>query len=137
MKTGLDLDFIHRTLKTTGVVLLIAFFFGIYYYGFWPALAFFSGGIWGMVNLIFITGLIRAAVRPGGADVLKSVGLGIIKFPLLYAAGYFLLKVPQFDPLYLLAGFTLLFAIILLKVVGRAIVGLDDNKQHNGNFGQA
>lgn len=136
MKTRLDLSFVHRTLKTTGVVLLIVALFGLYYVGLWPSLAFLSGGIWGMVNLMFITGLIRATIRPDGVDTPKAVGLAIIKFPLLYGAGYFLLKVPQFEPLHIMAGFSLLLVIIVLKVVGRAVLGLDDNKQQNENLGQ-
>ncbi|UCG60370.1 MAG: hypothetical protein JSV52_08520 [Candidatus Zixiibacteriota bacterium] len=136
MKTELDLSFILRTLKTTGVVLLIGAAFGLYYLGPWPSLAFLSGGTWGMVNLIFITGLVRVTIRPEGVDTQKALGWAIIKFPLLYGAGYFLLKVPQFEPLHLLAGFSLLLLIIVLKVVGRAILGLDEKQQQNQNFGQ-
>jgi len=43
MKDTLGLDFITRTLKTTGVLLLIAFPFGLYYYGLYPTLAVLSG----------------------------------------------------------------------------------------------
>jgi hypothetical protein len=136
MKTAFEPDFIQRTLRTTGVVLLIGFLFGVYYFGFWPSLAFLSGGIWGMVNLIFLTALIRASLRPEGANIMKAAGVAVIKFQLLYLAGYFLLKVPQFEPLHLLAGFSLIFVVIVLKVVGRAVLGLDENKQHNGNLGQ-
>ena len=78
MKTELDLSFIHRTLKTTGVVLLIGALFGLYYFGVWPSLAFLSGGIWGMVNLMFITGLIRATIRPGGVNT--SLADGTVRF---------------------------------------------------------
>jgi len=131
MKTSFDLDFIQRTLRTTGVVLLVGFVFGIYYFGFWPALGFLSGGIWGMVNIFFITGLVRASIRPEGVDVIRTAGLAVVKFPLLYLAGYFLLKVPRFEPLQLLVGFSLLFAVMVLKVVARAILGLDENQQHS------
>ena len=136
MITGIDQDFVGRTLKTTGIVLLVCTLFGIYYFGLWPSIAFLSGGIWGMVNLIFIAGLIRATIRPDDVDLTRAVGLAVIKFPLLYAAGYFLIKVEYFEPLHLLAGFSLLFAIILLKVVSRAILGLDENKQENSNLGR-
>ena len=136
MKSEFDLSFIHRTLKTTGVVLLIGLAFGAYYFGLWPALAFFSGGVWSMLNLIFLTGLVRFALRPDGADTSRVIGMAIIKFPLLYLAGYFLLKVPQFNPLHVLAGFSVLFVVIVLKVVARAILGLDDNRQHNSNPGR-
>ncbi len=136
MKTGFELDFIDRTLKVTGIVLLIGLLFGLYYFGLWPALAFFSGGIWGMVNIIFLTGLVRATIRPDKADTMKAAGLAIIKFPLLYLAGYFLLKVPQFDPLHLLAGFSLLFVVLVLKVVGRAVLGMDETDRQPTNPGQ-
>lgn len=129
MKTGFDLEFIGRTLKTTGIVLLIGFLFGIYYFGFWPALAFLSGGMWGIVNLIFLTGLVRAFLRPDGVDTMKTAGLAVVKFPLLYFAGYCLLKVPMFEPLHLLSGFSLLFAVIILKVVSRVILEPGENRQ--------
>jgi hypothetical protein len=89
-----------------------------------------------MVNIIFITGLVRATIRPDGANAMKAAGLAIIKFPLLYLAGYFLLKVPQFDPLHLLAGFSLLFVVLVLKVVGRAVLGLDETNRQPTNPGQ-
>ncbi|UCD64904.1 MAG: hypothetical protein JSW34_05595 [Candidatus Zixiibacteriota bacterium] len=136
MKTGFELDFVARTLRITGVVLLISLPFGIYYFGIWPALAFFSGGIWGMVNLIFLSSLIRTAIRPGGADTTRAVGFAVIKFPLLYLAGYALLKVPRFEPLHLLAGFSVLFLVMLLKATARALLGLDETGEHNSNPGQ-
>lgn len=136
MKSDFDLSFISRTIKTTGAVLLLGLLFGLYYFGPWPALAFFSGGVWGMLNIIFLTGLVRMTIRPDGVDTSRAIGMAVIKFPLLYLAGYFLLKVPQFEPLHLLAGFSVLFVVIVLKVVARAILGLDDNQQHNSNPGR-
>ena len=41
----MGLEFIDRTLKTSGVVLLVFFPFGLFYLGVFPALAAFSGGI--------------------------------------------------------------------------------------------
>jgi hypothetical protein len=122
----LGLEFLDRTLRTTGIVLLIFLPFGLYYIGVWPALAVFSGGVWGLVNLIFVSALIRAAIQTGEVDKMKTLGLVIIKFPLLYGAGYFLTQVPQFDPLYLLAGFTSLFVIIVLRGVGTAMMRASD-----------
>jgi hypothetical protein len=121
------LEFIDRTLRTTGIVLLIFLPFGVYYLGIWPALAVFSGGVWGMVNLIFISALVRATIKPGRPDKMKVLGLGVFKFPLLYLSGYALLKVPQFSPLFLLCGFTSLLAIIVLKGIGMAIMKAGDD----------
>lgn len=136
MKSGFELDFIHRTLRTTGVVLLICLIFGLYYFGVYPTLAFFSGGIWSMINFMFVAALVTATIRRDGADKGRALGLAVVKFPLLYLTGYFLLKVSQFEPLHLLAGFSMLLVIIVLKVVGRVLLGLDDNKKQSHKVGQ-
>ena len=122
----MGLEFIDRTLKTTGVVLLVFLPFGVYYLGVWPALAVFSGGVWGMVNMIFISALVRAAIHPGKIDKRKVIGIAIFKFPLLYLSGYALAKVPQFDPLYLLAGFSSLMLIMILKAIGGSLWRVSD-----------
>ena len=132
----MGLGFLDRTLRTTGIVLLIFLPFGLYYLGVYPSLAVFSGGVWGMLNLMFISALVRSAIRPEAINKLQVIGIAVFKFPLLYGAGYFLLKVPQFEPLHIMAGFSLLLIVIVLKVVGRAVLGLDDNKQQNENLGQ-
>ena len=129
MKESLGFDFINRTLRTTGVVLLISLFPGMYYFGVFPTLAVFSGGVWGIINLMFLSALIRAALRTGNVDILKVAGLALIKFPLLYVSGYFLLKVEQFEPLHLLIGFSTLLAVMALKVIARALLGLDEREQ--------
>ncbi len=122
----MGLEFIDRSLRTTGVVLLIFLPFGLYYLGLWPCLAVFSGGIWGMINLIFISALVRSTLRPDGVDKLKTLGLALFKFPLLYLSGYFLLIVPQFQPLYLLCGFSAIFLIMVLKALGIAMTRAND-----------
>ena len=84
-----------------------------------------------MVNLIFLSALVRAALRPGHVDRVKVVGLAFVKFPLLYLSGYFLLRAGYFEPLHLLAGFSMILAVIVLKVVAHALFGLD--KEHRKN----
>lgn len=123
----MGLEFIDRTLKTTGIVLLIFLPFGIYYLGIWPSLAVFSGGVWGMVNLIFISALVRAAICPEKVDKRKVLGIAIFKFPLLYLSGYALARVPQFNPLFLLYGFSSLMLIIVLKAIGGSIWRVSDH----------
>lgn len=124
---NLDLGFLDRTLRTTGVVLLLFLPFGLYYFGLYPTLAIFSGGIWGMLNFIFISALVRAAISAEGTDKGRAIILSLIKFPLLYGAGFFLLKVTQFEPWQLLIGFTSLLAIMLLKILGRLFLRLDES----------
>lgn len=126
MKSNLDSDFISRTLKTTAILVLIFVPFGLYYFGIYPTIAILSGAIWSFLNLMFLTALVKAAIRVDGADGASSAAWALVKFPLLYAAGYFLLKVPQFDPVHLLIGFSSLLAVMLLKVLGRVFLGLDN-----------
>ena len=123
VSTGFGL--IDRTLRTTAIVLSVFFPFGVYYLGLYPSLAVLSGGVWGMLNFIFITFLVKVTIGPEGANLARASIIALIKFPLLYLTGYFLLKVPQFEPLYLLAGFSGLLLIIILKVMGRALLGMD------------
>ena len=127
MKTKISTGFelIDRTLRTTAIVLSVFFPFGVYYMGLYPALAVLSGGVWGMLNFIFITFLVKVTIGPEGANLARASIIALIKFPLLYLTGYFLLKVPQFEPLYLLAGFSGLLLIVVLKVLGRALLGMD------------
>lgn len=127
MKSNLDSDFIVRTLRTTAILLLIFVPFGLYYFGVYPTIAILSGAIWSFLNLMFLTALVKAAIRAGGPDGVSSAAWAFVKFPLLYAAGYFLLKVPVFDPVYLLIGFSSLMAVMLLKVLGRVFLGLDNS----------
>lgn len=127
MLTTFSLDFIQRTLKTTGVILLIMFVVGLYYFGFYDSLAVLSAGIWSMINLYFLSALVRTVVRPDGVDKMAALGLGLIKFPLLYAAGYFLLTADIFRPIPLVIGFTTILAVMVLKAVARAVLKLDEN----------
>ena len=112
-------------------LLLVFLPFGVYYMGVYPALAVLSGGVWGLINLIFLSQLVRTVIRPGKIDVKRAVGLGVIKFPLLYLAGYFLVSIDRFDPLLLLAGFSVFPAVMLLKSLGRVVLGLDNEGRTN------
>jgi hypothetical protein len=124
------LEFIYRTLRTTGIVLLVISPFLLYYFGLWPTLAVFSGGVWGILNLWFIMHLVRVTIKPGGVDKSKMIGLMLYKFPVLYLSGYFLLKIEQFNPLLLLIGAGAVLAVMVLKAVGRLMLGLDLTTDH-------
>jgi O-antigen/teichoic acid export membrane protein len=120
-----EIDFIRRTLRTTGLLALLALVFGSLYFGFSPALSIFTGIIWGMVNLYFLSMLIRSTLRPEGADKMTALILLIIKFPLLYLSGYLMMVSNYFNPLLLVIGFTVNLLVIVLKAAGRALLKLD------------
>lgn len=115
-------EFITRTLRASALVLLIFLPFGINYLGLYPSLAILAGGLWGMLNLFLIMRLIRVTIRPDGVMPVAALGMALLKFPLMFVAGYFLLSFDRFNPLYLLAGFTGILLILILRVLGRSIV---------------
>jgi hypothetical protein len=102
----------------------------MFYLGVWQGLGLLFGGVWGIINLIFIAHLVRAAIRPEGPDKVKTAFLILVKFPLLYVAGYFLLSINQLQPVYLAAGFSLLLIIVVLKVLGRTMLKLDEKSEN-------
>jgi len=139
LTTTFSFDFIQRTLRTTGVLLLILFLVVVYYFGFYDGLALFSAGVWSMVNLIFLSALVRATLRPDGVNKSAVAVLAVGKFPLLYAAGYFLLTTDVFRPVPLVIGFSIVLIVIVLKAASRVLLKLDENpaNQEGGSRGLA
>jgi hypothetical protein len=127
----MDVGFVERTLKTVGILALLVLAFGSFYYGFYPSLSVFTGIIWGMVNLYFLSLLVRSTLRPDGVDKMTALVILFLKFPLLYAAGYFMITSNFFDPILLLIGFTVVLLVIVLKAFGRVILKLDETDLKN------
>lgn len=130
IQSRFDIDFIDRTLRTSGIVLLVSFVFSLYYLGFWHALSFFSGGVWGIVNLMLLMRFVKEAFKPDNIDTVSVIILGLVKFPLLYISGYFLMSVEYFDVMLLVYGFSTVLAVMLLKAIGRVMIGMDSNKKN-------
>lgn len=128
MTTTMDISFIDRTLKTTAVLVLLILALGSLHFPFYDILALTSGAIWSIINLFFLTILIKVAIRPEGPDKMATAALLFVKVPLLYAAGYFILTISIFQLKYLVIGFSLPMAVMLLKVLGRVLLGLDQKK---------
>lgn len=118
-------DFFRRSMRMTALLLIVGPLFALIYAGAWPALAILSGGAWSLVNLIFLSAMVRAIIIPGSRDTAAIAGLALIKFPALYITGYFLLTFSKFDAIYLLIGFSVFFVVIVLKSLGRAMLHLD------------
>jgi hypothetical protein len=139
LTTTFSFDFIQRTLRTTGVLLLILFLVVVYYFGFYDGLALFSAGVWSMVNLIFLSALVRATLKPDGVNKSAVAVLAVVKFPLLYAAGYFLLTTDVFRPVPLVIGFSIVLIVMVLKAASRVLLKLDENpsNQEGGSRGLA
>ncbi|UCD17857.1 MAG: hypothetical protein JSV44_02835, partial [Candidatus Zixiibacteriota bacterium] len=79
-----------------------------------------------MVNLYFISLLVRSTLRPDGVDKTAALVILFIKFPLLYVSGYLMVVSDFFNPILLLVGFTVNLLVMVLKAVGRTILKLDN-----------
>ena len=124
----MEISFIERTLRTASVLSLLILIFGSFYFGFAPSLSVFTGLIWGIVNLYFLSLLIRTTLKPDDVDKTSALVLLFIKIPLLYLAGYFLMTTSYFNPILLVVGFTVILLVIALKAAGRTLLNLDHTR---------
>ena len=118
----MGIEFIHRVIKTSLIFSFLIFLFVIFYYRFNYASGIFMGCLWGCVNLFFLTNLITETTNLEGINKKRVLLLVLLKFPLLYLSGYFLLRINYFPVTSLLAGFTLIFVVILLKALGKMVI---------------
>lgn len=122
----MGLEFLHRVMRATAVVGVLAFAFVALYYNVEFAWGILVGCAWGIGNFWALTRVITALVTPHGIDRRRALIMAAIKFPVLYVGGYFILTSGWFPPLALLAGFTILFVVVALKAAGRMFLHLDD-----------
>ena len=127
---NMGVEFIHRVIKTSLVLAALGFLFVTVYYRFEFGAGILAGTVWGCLNLLFLTHLITEVFSPG-KEVRKGtvIAIALVKFPLLYAAGYLLLRINYFPAISLLSGFTLLFVVMFLKALGRWVLSLDSNEK--------
>ncbi|MFQ5606777.1 MAG: hypothetical protein ACE5GA_02435 [Candidatus Zixiibacteriota bacterium] len=116
---------LRRSLRMTAALLLLGSLYILVRIDAWDALAFLSAGAWSLVNMLFLSATVRATIKPGKVDFLAVAGLLLVKFPALYLAGYFLLSFDKFDTMYMFAGFSVFFAVLLLKTIGRAVMRIE------------
>jgi hypothetical protein len=126
----MGVEFIHRVIKTSLVLAALGFLFVTVYYDFKFGAGILAGAIWGSLNLLFLTRLITEIFSPG-EEIRKSkvILIAVVKFPLLYAAGFFLLWLEYFPAVSLVIGFSLLFLVMFLKAMGRWILSLDSKEK--------
>ncbi len=91
----------------------------------YDALAFFSAGVWSIINLLFLSALIGVAVRPDGVDKTAVAVLALVKFPILYASLYCLFRVDVFRAAPLVLGMSMVLIVMTLKAVARVLFQLD------------
>lgn len=115
----MEVEFIDRILKSTLLVAVLLFVFLTYFFTLQMGVGVLVGAIWGCANFYMIKEVLKKLIFPGVRSALQIIFVLIVKFPLLYLAGYGLLMIPYFKPLYLIIGFSLFFPLILLNSIFR------------------
>jgi len=81
--------------------------------------AIMGGALWGCVNLACLKKLIESYVKEGGYFAISFILL--VKFPLLYYAGYVAIATSFFPTIPLLIGTSLVFLSIFFSVTSKAL----------------
>lgn len=122
----MNLEFVDRVIKTSLIISILAALFLSVYVSFPFSLSFILGCFWGCANLFLIRMLVtRLIVSEPRKNIKMILAILVVKFPLLYFAGYLLIKWSYLSVYGLLWGFTVIFIVTLLKVASRAIFKLD------------
>lgn len=134
----MGLEFISRIIRTTLLLAVLIALFGSVYFDWLESVGVLVGAVWGVANLYFLRSLVVETLTPKKTRKLAAIIWGIFKFPVLYGAGYFVLAAGWFSPASLLIGFSLIFLVAVLKVLGRLVTRMDSTginyyKQPEGN----
>lgn len=78
-----------------------------------------GGSFWNIANFLLLIGLSKAIVGVLQNKV-KIASLVLVKFGVLYAVGYFMARVARFSLCAMSLGFSILFAVIFLRVSAKA-----------------
>jgi hypothetical protein len=82
--------------------------------------AIFFGALWGSVNFFFLKHFMKTLLLQK-KRIGKLILLAGLKWPLLYLAGYGLLKAQFFPVLFILAGFSLVFVCAAILGIREAV----------------
>lgn len=118
--SGLEMEhnFITYVIKTSLILGLILFSILGFYTNFIDALGILAGTSWAIVNLYFLKRFLQVLLKIETQNALTLYTLIGIKFPLLYLAGYGMLKMNLFPILNIVLGFSLIFIAIFLIGLG-------------------
>lgn len=86
-------------------------------------LTLFLGACWGGLNVYFLKQLFQSLLLEKPINPLKVILIGLLKFPLLYYAGYLTLNLKPVTPGYLLIGVFCGFLLVAQGWVLKALKG--------------
>jgi hypothetical protein len=128
----MDLEFLRRVRKTSiiaGVPLAVVI---SYYWGPENGAGWALGIVWSLFNLYFLSSVITSVITNEKRDIPKILVALFVKFPVLYVAGFLLLRSGHLSAYGLVAGFTWPFFVIVMKGIGRYYLKLDESRSFFG-----
>lgn len=114
----MDKDFIKRSLKVSTIVAFIFAPFLLIYFGLYITMGIMAGAIWNIVNILLLSQIFTMFTSPEKLNKKWAVLASIIKFPVLYGAGYAIIKYTDVSLYGIILGFPLVLAVFVLKVLG-------------------
>lgn len=93
-------------MKTLIIISALSLLGASAYYNFFITLWFVAGALWGLINLYFIQQLLYGLLIAKPKKFFRIAMLALIKFPVLYGAGFGLLYYQSEFAWALLAGFS-------------------------------
>ncbi|MBI2194169.1 MAG: hypothetical protein HYU36_19510 [Planctomycetes bacterium] len=116
----MGVEFIHRVLRVSALLAGLGFLFTSTALGVPFGLGFLAGAAWSTANLWLLTRLVTTAFS-AERSTKKVLLLFLLKFPLLYACGFWLVVHAKIHILGALVGFSLPLAVSILKSAGRSL----------------
>lgn len=120
----MDTAFITRSLKASLLLTALSYLLFSYYKGGSWALGFCLGALWSAASLYLLREFITRFITVGERSLSALLILGLLKFPLLYVAGYFILSAGTYPVAAPTFGFGLPLAVVVLKAGGRMLLGI-------------
>lgn len=127
----MDLRFIDRVIKSTLILAAILFPFFALYISMNFALAVLLGACWGCLNLLAIRFIVVSLLTPHKKNLSLGLIVLFVKLPILYGIGYLLVTWNYLPIGGLLWGFSGILIVMVLKVLGRLYLGLDNKVKAN------
>lgn len=115
----MEFNFLEKAIKNSivwAILLSIFVYFSVEQAGAASGILF--GALWSCVNLIFIKVLLQNMLTTESKRSALKISMGLlIKFPCLYLAGYGLMSLFDLPHMYCLAGFSLIFMVLLVNSI--------------------
>ena len=127
----MDLRFIDRVIRSTLILAAFLFPFFALYIGMNFALALLLGAFWGCLNLLAIRIIVVSLMTLYKKNVTLGLIILFVKLPVLYGIGYLLITWNYLSIGGLLWGFSGILIVMVLKVLGRMYLGLDNKVKTN------